>query len=365
MTLKKRIERYIYTFTQVAQSGVESAKRLQPMAEIISKADISNSSAKNGLLSAWNRTTNNKMTNALSTLPMQEAFVNLAKFVKAKSGLSLNDYLSSNAIKVPPTFANLSAIFGEPLGAENIMACPSATFQDTTEYAKSADYAESANHAPSDCPSEENNGSEDGDDGEEPASPPTPLVAHQSGSTITITFSDSLQSFSNSGLGFSVETSGHISLTITAAAASGANVTVTVGSGTAAFVSYNATTANNVIKRSSDSVAAVSFSDLVVTPYGPIGIGIDYWDTSEIDIVFDLAVATATISNPSGFTIRQSNELYAVDELTGDGTTRVILTVGDSLGADVGDDVLIYDGSLTTTFKGTNGSAVRAFELTP
>lgn len=82
---------------------------------------------------------------------------------------------------------------------------------------------------------------------------------------VEITFEEDLQSFSTDGTGFSVRASGGVPLEIVSSSCTGNDVVVVVLSlGTAVDVSYNATTASNVIKSLYDNSSAASFTDFAI-----------------------------------------------------------------------------------------------------
>lgn len=123
-----RIEFYTDYFTMTAEAGVASSRELGAARSVIALADIQTfvddrygQSAKNSFYASAQRSYETIFSNAISTTSMQESFNALAKYINDISGMNVSDYLSSNGIKVSPTYANLSQLFGEPIDTSNIL----------------------------------------------------------------------------------------------------------------------------------------------------------------------------------------------------------------------------------------------------
>lgn len=118
---------YADYYALAARSGVQSAQSLFNALSYIRKTDVSTIEIKtsaiaalNGLDVSFSAAYETIFTNAYSTTPMKDAFTKLSEHVKKIASQSLDDYITQNNIQVPPTYASLSNVYGDPISSVNI-----------------------------------------------------------------------------------------------------------------------------------------------------------------------------------------------------------------------------------------------------
>ena len=118
---------YADYFAWLAQSGLQSAQALYRAIAVIKAVNqttftnFTNAVNSQGELKFTLRSAYEQIySNMLSTDPLQGPFTVLSEYIKEKSGLSVDEYLTEQGLKVIPTYAAISALFNEPISPENV-----------------------------------------------------------------------------------------------------------------------------------------------------------------------------------------------------------------------------------------------------
>jgi hypothetical protein len=118
---------YADYFALAARCGIESAQALFPLAADVLKVDVRTFSyfeeafsVRNTFVVNLQSSYNQVFINAFSLEPMRDAFIHLSDHIKKFSGLTVDNYLSENGLKVDRTYANLSEFTGNLISNSNI-----------------------------------------------------------------------------------------------------------------------------------------------------------------------------------------------------------------------------------------------------
>jgi len=118
---------YVDYITIIAQSGLKIAQSLSANIDIAKSVDIrtftlvsNGSKSKANLVASLTLLQQQISNSASSVLPMSDVFKALYSHIKRFTGLSIDEYLTTNNLKVTSTFADLSRIYGEIISNSNI-----------------------------------------------------------------------------------------------------------------------------------------------------------------------------------------------------------------------------------------------------
>jgi len=118
---------YADYFVYIAESGLERAKSLNSGIGVISSVNIhtmknkgNSDIAKKQMIQMLDTSYEYLWLDGQNIDPIRDAFVALSKYVLEETGLTVNQYLTSEGIKVKPLYATLSNIFDKTISSSNI-----------------------------------------------------------------------------------------------------------------------------------------------------------------------------------------------------------------------------------------------------
>ncbi len=119
---------YSTYFALAASAGLRSAQRFHYAIQSAEVVDTSTFeiyqdalNARNSLLINLRSSYERIFSNAFELRPMEDSFVGLAEHILKFAGQSVDDYLTTRALKVMPTYANISGLLGEAISDDNLV----------------------------------------------------------------------------------------------------------------------------------------------------------------------------------------------------------------------------------------------------
>lgn len=127
MSLANRFVEYHNFFDEVISSSLERSSPIFDCLSLINLVDVTTAENKVNIRASVNSFSKSLdvnfeaiKTDASNVSVMKGSFEGLFKFIETQSGLSFDNFLSSNNIQVNQRFANLSSIFGREISDSNI-----------------------------------------------------------------------------------------------------------------------------------------------------------------------------------------------------------------------------------------------------